>query len=280
MPSSTLLSDIKNKYHTLTKAEKKVADFVLAEPQTVMNATITDLSELCGTGETSVFRFCRSMQLNGYQEFKLSLALSTNSSGTADLWHHPAGAKDSGATVYQVCMDALQRAVGSVEQGAINRTIELFVGAKSICFFGIGGSAISALEAQNRFLKVTAKVFFTSDAHMQMTAASLLGKDSVAVVFSNSGTTKDAISIARLAKESGANVVFVTQFLKTPAGKYSDVILPCGAAEGPMEGGSISAKLSQLFMVELLYREYFGALGETAVNNKTITATSIATEML
>ncbi len=38
--------------------------------------SITDLADACNVGESSVFRFCKTMKLKGYQEFKIALAHS------------------------------------------------------------------------------------------------------------------------------------------------------------------------------------------------------------
>lgn len=38
--------------------------------------SITDLADACEVGDTSVYRFCRTMKLQGYQEFKMKLSLS------------------------------------------------------------------------------------------------------------------------------------------------------------------------------------------------------------
>lgn len=74
-------------YNQFTKAEKKVADFILQNPREVLFMSITDLAEACQVGDTSVFRFCKSMELKGYQEFKMVLSLSLNETrrSTADL---------------------------------------------------------------------------------------------------------------------------------------------------------------------------------------------------
>ena len=83
MATNNLMNKITLYYSQMTKAEKKVADFVLSSPQEALASTITDLSKHCGVGETSVFRFCRTLELKGYQDFKLSLAVSTSSNGVS-----------------------------------------------------------------------------------------------------------------------------------------------------------------------------------------------------
>ena len=64
MADVNLIDKILSSYSHFTKLEKKVADFVLANPQEVLDLTISDLAERCGVGDTTVFRFCR---LPGFQ---------------------------------------------------------------------------------------------------------------------------------------------------------------------------------------------------------------------
>lgn len=42
MATTTLMTEITSRYSKMTKAEKKVADFVLSSPKEALNATIPD----------------------------------------------------------------------------------------------------------------------------------------------------------------------------------------------------------------------------------------------
>ena len=82
-------------------------------------------------------------------------------------------------------------------------------------------------------------------------------KEDVAVLFSYSGATKDTIHVAEVAKKAGAKIICVTRFVKSPLTSYADLVLLCGANEGPLQGGSTSAEISQLFLIDLMYSEYY-----------------------
>jgi DNA-binding MurR/RpiR family transcriptional regulator len=285
MANSDIINKIVSSYKSLTNAERKVADVVLSNPHRVLNGTITDLAEMCGVGDTSVFRFCRSLKLNGYQDFKVSLALSINSENMLDEKKiddvfESENIEGLCRSIYTTYMDSLDDTLNSLNFDAINKAVDLLINAETIHFFGFGGSGITALEAQNKFLKITPNVSYNTDSHMQMTTATLLGENAIAVIFSNSGITKDCIEIAKLAKNSNASTIFITKFAKTPATKYADVLLLSGANEGPMQGGSIAAKTSQMFMVDILFTEYFHRKGDLSIENKKYTAAAIAGKML
>lgn len=285
MADGNLIEKIVASYPRFTKLEKRVADFVLAQPKEVLDMTITDLAEQCLVGDTTVFRFCRSLRLGGYQDFKLSLALSTHSREMLDIKENVNIAES--ATVIEVAQkvrivyqDAVNEAYTSLDFDAVSKTVDLIINANMVHLYGFGGSSITALEMQNKFLRVMPNISFVMDAHMQLTSAALLRPGDTAIIFCNSGTTKDCINIARMSKSAGASTVFVTKFLKTPAAGCADIILPCGAHEGPMQGGSISVITAQIFMVDILYAELFRRMDEKAERNKAKTSQAIAEKML
>lgn len=285
MADSSLIEKISMNYPHFTKLEKRVADFVTARPKEVLELTITELAERCGVGDTTVFRFCRSLKLDGYQDFKLSLALSTHSREMLDTKENIDVAdsrdiREIAQKVRTVYTGAVREAYASLNFEAVSKTVDAIEKANMVNLYGFGGSGVTALEMQNKFLRVMPNISFVSDTHMQLTSAALLRPGDLAVIFCNSGTTKDCIHIARMAKSAGASTVFVTKFLKTPAAEFADILLPCGAREGPMQGGSISVITAQLFMVDVLYAELFRRLDGDAEKNKARTSQAIAEKML
>ena len=280
MSTPNLTAVITSKYANMTNAEKKVADFVLSSPQIALNSTITDMAKLCGVGETSVFRFCKTLNFNGYQEFRISLALNNTTSIGTDVSNLPHNEEDLAHQVMSIYSAAIQKTYASLDYAAIDKAVKLLLHADFIYFFGAGGSALSAEETHLKFSKIIPNVGFDADLHQQLTKASLVKEGYVSVIYSNSGITKDAIIIAKLSHERGAKVIFITEFSDTPDTEYSDVVLLSGAAEGPFACGSITAKTSQLFMMDILYAKVFQAMGKDAENNKTLTSRVIADKML
>src|SRR5690625_3969871 len=78
MPKVDISSLINSRYPSFTTTEKKVADYIIENMKEVIYMSITDLAEACHVGESSIFRFCKTLDLRGYQEFKIALAHSTS----------------------------------------------------------------------------------------------------------------------------------------------------------------------------------------------------------
>lgn len=74
--NTNIVLQIQSTYNQLTRAERKVADYVLQNKNKVLYMSITDLADACKVGDTSVYRFCRTLGMDGYQQFKMKLSIS------------------------------------------------------------------------------------------------------------------------------------------------------------------------------------------------------------
>lgn len=274
------LTKIKAAYNQFTKAEKKVADYILQNPKEVLFMSITDLAEVCEVGDTSVFRFCKTMELKGYQEFKMMLSLSLSEGiQEVDQFAGNINLDDSlpelAQKVLNTNINALTETYSLLDTKQFSQAIDELHRAKRIYFFGVGASLLTALKAMNKFLRIEPKVYCIQDSHMQAMAASMMGPDDVAVLISYSGATKDTIHVADMAKRAGSKVICITRFVKSPLTSYSDITLLCGANEGPLQGGSTSAEISQLFLIDLMYSEYYRRYFDKCSKNNEKTSGSV-----
>ncbi|MFL1676941.1 MurR/RpiR family transcriptional regulator [Paenibacillus dendritiformis] len=284
MRTISILTRIHSMYNSFTNTERKVADYILEHTRSVIYMSITDLADACDVGESSIFRFCKSLNFKGYQEFKIALAHSITVENEIPQLTEQIGMDD---TIEQVASKVLTTNVNAINEtydllkaDDIEKAIEYMVQAERIHFFGVGTSLITALEAKNKFMRITKKTECSFDSHLQMMSAALMTERDVAVMFSYSGSTKDTIEVAKKAKEKGARIISITRFVKSPLTTHSDVTLLCGANEGPLQGGSLSAKIAQLYLLDVLYVEYFKRTYQESIDNKESTANAVIEKLL
>lgn len=284
MGTDHIFSKIKSRFNSFTQAEKKVAQFILDHTQEVIYMSITDLAIACEVGESSVFRFCKSLDLKGYQEFKIALAHSLSSENENTQLYNEVSVTDSveelSSKLLTTTMTALKETYQLIQKEELMKAIQWMVNATSIHFFGVGSSLLTALEAQNKFMRITNKTNCTLDSHLQLMSAALMSANDVAIVISYSGSTKDTIDVAKVAKEKGAKVITITRFAKSPLTAYGDVTLLSAADEGPLQGGSLTAKISQLYLLDILYGEYFKQTVKVSAENKEKTAQAVVDKLL
>lgn len=284
MAQQSLLLDIQVSYNQFTKTEKKIAEFVIKNTNQVLFMSITDLADACKVADASVHRFCRTMGLKGYQEFKMKLSLSMSpDEGSAKETQDSLLKQDSlGFTLDQILqghISALKETRLLIQEEEVEKTLRMMEEAKTIYFFGVGDSLLSAKEARNKFLRITNKVSCVDDPHMQAMTASMADEKDLIVIISYSGSTKDNVHVAKIAKKSGAKVVGITRFLKSPLTSYTDTLLVCGSNEGPLDGGSMGAKLSQLYIIDVLFQEYYRRNKEASKENNRKTSKAVVEKL-
>ena len=246
------LTRIRSSYNQFTKAEKRVADFILQNPSEVLFMSISDLAETCRVGDTSVFRFCKTMNLKGYQDFKMTLSLSMRGSDKEAEESHEAvsledNLKDLADKVLNETISSIQESYSLLELSKVSLAMDALSKAPML----------TAMKAMNKFHRIEPKVYCSEMVSQQLMSAATMEKEDVAVIFSYSGATRDIVEIAKLAKDSGATVISVTRFQKSALTEFTDILLLCGANVGSLQKGSTSAEISQLFLVDIMYTEYY-----------------------
>ncbi|WP_309121890.1 MurR/RpiR family transcriptional regulator [Paenibacillus sp.] len=252
--SSPLFLMIESVYPSLTKAEQKVADKVLAEPEEAVFYTITDLAEKSEVGETTVIRLCRKLGFKGYQEFKLSVV--QNVSSPTERIHGDIQEDDSLLTIAQKISNlntrTIQNTTALLNEESLHRSVSLLSDANKIFFFGVGSSGITIRDAKYRFMRLGFNVEAETDAHIIAMNASLAAKGDVVVGVSASGSTKDLVDAIRIAKGNGAAVICLTNHIRSPITQYADVVLLGSSRENPLQGGAFASKLAQIHILDIL----------------------------
>ncbi|MFR3389602.1 MAG: MurR/RpiR family transcriptional regulator [[Clostridium] scindens] len=69
-----VLEVIKEQYDHIFSAERKVADFVLQNPQKAVDSNVSELAKQSGVSDATVVRMCHHIGYTGYYQFRISLA--------------------------------------------------------------------------------------------------------------------------------------------------------------------------------------------------------------
>lgn len=126
------LENIQNSMDLLSKSERKVAEVILASPQTAIHSSIATLAKMANVSEPTVNRFCRRLETKGFPDFKLHLAQSL-ANGTPYV-NRNVEEDDSVAAytgkIFESTMASLDRVKNNLDIAAINRAVDLLTQAK------------------------------------------------------------------------------------------------------------------------------------------------------
>ncbi|MCB7070494.1 MurR/RpiR family transcriptional regulator [Caldibacillus sp. 210928-DFI.2.22] len=253
--SKNCLGQIRSHYARLSEKEKKIADYILNNPENIIHSTINDVAEDLNVADATVFRFCKRIGFKGFQAMKITLAAEIIE--PIQQIHEEISESDDERTVmekvFQSNIHTLKSTLNLIDETAIEQAVDLLLKAGRVDFYGTGGSAVIAMDAYHKFIRTGIKVFTFMDSHFQIMSASQLTKHDVAVVISHSGTNKDTINILKTAKRNGAKIIGITGYPKSPLAQNSDVVLYTSAEETEYRSEALSSRIAQLSLIDALY---------------------------
>lgn len=232
--------------YVFTKSDHRIHDYILANMDKVLYYSLTELSDAIGVAEATVLRFFRKLEFKGFQDFKLSLAkeIYENSNQDSDETYIE---RIRSNMVY-----AIEDTYNMLDEQALENSIDAIVRSRDVAIFGIGSSGIAVVDMQNRLMRIGKHVDAVTDSHFQVMRATSLTEDSVVIAISLTGSTKDIVHTVKIAKEKKATVIVLTNYIKSPLAKYSDYILLTSVKESPLDSGSLVAKITQLYLIDLI----------------------------
>lgn len=248
-----MLSQIKSARDSLRKSERKVADTVLEDPDRCVQTSIQALSSLAQVSEPTVIRFCRALDCAGFQEFKLKLARDLASRGT--FIYQDVSLDDNTRSLTNKIIDSAMASLGQIRNQispeALEKAVDYYLAAKRVEFYGLGGSAVVAEDAQLKFFRLGIPAVAYSDPHIQDASAALLDDSALVIAISSSGRSRDLLNTAKIAKKAGARVIAVTA-TGSPLADIADLTLYVDVIEDSDIFAPIKSRLAQIVLLDIL----------------------------
>lgn len=253
MNSFNLLKSIADARPQLRKSEQKVADYVLANPNEVIHMRIVDLASEASVSEPTVVRFCRALNYDGFQDFKLTLAQGLASNASFEQF-----ALDSTDTVIEFKQKIFDSMIGNLinireqlDPTTLEEAIDALAKAKRVEFYGFGASAAVCSDAQHKFYRLMVSAAAHSDPHMQTISAVTLGEGDVVVAISQTGRTKDLLHTVKLVRDTGATVIALCPG-NTPLADLATIPIHVDVEEDKDLNTLMSSRIVHLVVIDVL----------------------------
>ena len=205
----------KENYKTLTKGEKKIAEFLVKNPKKVILLSALDLGKEIGVSDASVLRFSKTMGFNKFNDFKNYIALELSETSPDDRivknWDNFNSKNDIANKIVNADLENIKEFLLNVDFDQVNEAVEMIDEAKKIYFLGIGSSrAIS----QFMFWHVK-RLGFNAECVNEgglglYEAFSHIKKGDVVIIFAFPRFLNDEIKAVKLAKEKKAKIITIT----------------------------------------------------------------------
>jgi glucokinase len=250
---SPILGQIQRARDSLSPAERRVADHVLAHPRAALGDPIAEIARAAQVSQPTVIRFCRSLGCEGLSDFKLRLA--SGLSATVPITHTQVTGEDSmlelGVKVLGNTASAILALREQLNRETLANAIELLAGAARIEFFAVGHYGVVAHDAQFKVLRFGLPCGSHTDVRLQPLAASVLKPQDVVVVISSSGRVDDLLTVVDAARERGAPVLAITAS-QSPLARKADVALIVDHVEDVATHVPMVSRILHLLVIDIL----------------------------
>ncbi len=244
---------------TFSATERRIADFILKNAEHMSEITISTVAEECGTSKSMVVQLCKTAGFSGYKDLCSQLLVEqalSGQRGEMEMYEdiHP------GCSIKQIAQITIRGEIRSLEDTAelidyneLEKAVDLLRTADRIVLFGVGNSAVIALDMHYKLSRIGLNSRFSSDLHQQLLEIAAMTDKSVALVFSFTGRTRDMIEACELCRESGSQIISITRHGRNPVSELSDVTLHAASNETLKRVTAMSSRLSTMSMMDILF---------------------------
>lgn len=240
---SSILDQIQLNYQTLSKTEKKVADYVLTYNEELLNIHIKELAHRIDVSVATITRFCRKIGASSFVEFKILLRDAVKVQGVTE---------DVINSVHQFYESVINSTNSLSNLSTFQKACQWILKAKRIHAYGLGSSGLSAEELKLRLSRMGLMIDTHKDSHAMIIASSFLTEEDLVIAISSSGQTKEIIDAVELAKRKNAKVISISNYSETPLANLSDLMLYTASIKPYLAQGFLNSQLSILYVLDVL----------------------------
>ncbi|MFD2114599.1 MurR/RpiR family transcriptional regulator [Paenibacillus yanchengensis] len=256
--NDNILIKIREMRDSFTPVERMVGDYILENTEEIPHLSIKELAQGSKTSDASVLRFCKTMGYSGYRQFIVSISASLGSRDEdIKAQYTDIRPGDELSTIISNIslnnMKSIEDTLSVIDRVEIARAVDLLCSSKRIAFFGVGASGLIAMDGQQKFSRINKICHAYTDAHSQLTAATLLTEEDTAIFISNSGITIDILDALETAQKNKATCIAITKYNRSALAERADIVLSISTPEITMRSGAMGSRIAMLTVIDILF---------------------------
>lgn len=250
------LFKIKKAGALFTSTEQRIAEYILQNPEKVVEGSAQELARESDTSPAAWIRFSKKLGYKGLPALKMDLAKDDKEND--DLYHVLIEEKDSIETmvrkVQKISRNTLEQTYKLLNTDELNAAIQYLLQASNIYLVGIGGSGVVCTDMMQKLTRLHRSVIYHEDAHVLLARIAHITPEDVLVAISYSGETNLVNAAVKYAKKNGTPVIAITQYnVRSTLAKEADVKLYMPLEEKELRLGAILSRNASLILTDLIY---------------------------
>lgn len=256
MTVPSFLLHIQSELSNLTKTEKRVAEYVLNNPNNVLHLSLIGLAENCKTSDATVIRTFRKLGMTSFHEFKISLAQSIVSPlkmANSDIDANDS-AKSTISKIYNGITNTIIMTRDLNQDDKLVEAAQMLYESTHIYICGMGNSNSVASDFYHKMLRLGLRATYQQDIHLlHIDIGNFAKPDNVFFIVSHSGSSKLVVEVAQFAKKKGVKVISLSDVGRSPIKDISDICLCTISDETKFNLSALSSKIAEYAIIDVLF---------------------------
>lgn len=244
----------------LTSIEKKIAEYILEDPERIKNLNTYEIAKNCNTSQASIVRFSKKLGFSGFPDFKLSLSQdigNRKAESHVNIMHEELKSTDSFEIIGKKVATENTRAVNNTYEitdfNELEKAVQAINNARKIMLAGVGFSGIVARDLYFKLMELGKVASFENDSHMQLSYLSTMNENDILFVISHSGKTLELFNLTKVAKNKGIKIITLTSVANNPIRDLGDIRLSTVEMKSDFRATALSPRISQLTVIDMIY---------------------------
>ncbi|MTH07175.1 DUF2529 family protein [Turicibacter sanguinis] len=241
-------------YDDLYEAEKKIATYILNNQEQVIEMTVSSLASASGASEATIIRFCKKCGYKGFHDLKMNIAKQMMNSGSVnsnDL--NVSNLKQSLKNILDNKVDELTQTISLMDEKTVESVLDLLEKARVVQFAAVGNTIPVALDAAYKFNQIGISAVATPIHETQLALTYTLTEQDIIIVISNSGASKDLVTLIDAAKKHNIKVVGITNHDNSPIAVLCDYHITTFSRERLFFNEYCFSRISAMTVIEVLF---------------------------
>ena len=252
----TVMDTIHILYESVFEQEKKIANYIMKDHAGVINMTIGELADACGTSVATVSRFCRKCGVDGFHQLKIMLAKEMADSGTGMPVSNHISRTQIGQSLQNILankIEEIRQTISLIDEKQLNTILDYIKSARIVQFVAVGNTIPVALDGAFKFNEIGIKAAAGTIWETQLAFSLSLGRDDVMIAVSNSGESRRIVKMVRQAKENNVVTIGITNNPNSTVGKCVDYHIQTATRERLFSNEICFSRVSAMTVIEVLY---------------------------
>lgn len=246
-----VLTIITEKYDEIFQAERKVADFILRNPNEAINLNVSELATRSGVSDATVIRLCKHLGYQGYYQLKVCLFRDIGYRETDTAKKNPG--KESSLSAYVKEMGTMiSKIVELNEENAFDECVKIIKNSATVYLCALGNTATLSMYTGFRLERLGFRSSFDLQPEFFMNHINLATENDCLIAISESGTSRSIVTAMELARKRKMKVIAISAYGYSPVSRLADVLLQAPVS-GNRKGTVQHSRLGEMAILDILF---------------------------